>query len=77
LLPHSMEVGLHTMLLVRTGEVCRELCAELTLGLHGPWSEVHEPSPGWPGQGYLEVTCHDGFVTSSRHNGGDVDVQEF
>jgi hypothetical protein len=36
LLPHGVEVGLHTMLLVRTGEVLRELCAELTLGLDGP-----------------------------------------
>jgi hypothetical protein len=76
LLPHSMELGLHAMLLVRAGEVCRELCAELTPGLDGPWGEVHEPCPGWPGQGYMEVTCHHGVVTPCRCDGGDVDLQE-
>jgi hypothetical protein len=35
LLPHGMEVGLHTMLLVRAGVVRRELCAELSPGLDG------------------------------------------
>jgi hypothetical protein len=33
LLPHRMEVGLHTMLLVSTGEVRNEPCAELFLGI--------------------------------------------
>jgi hypothetical protein len=65
------------MLLVRIGKICRKLCAELTPGLDGPLSEVHELSPGWPGQGYMKVTFHDGFVTSSRRDGGDVDLQEF
>jgi hypothetical protein len=35
LLPHGVEVGLHTMLLVRAGEVCCELRAELSPGLDG------------------------------------------
>jgi hypothetical protein len=73
LLPHSVEVGLHTMLLVHAGEVYRELRAELTPGLDGSWSEVHEPCPGWPDQGYMKVTCHYGFVTPCRHDGDDVD----
>jgi hypothetical protein len=77
LLPHGVEVSLHTMLLVRTGKICRKLCAELIPGLDGPRSEVHEPSPGWPSQSYMKVTCYDGFVTSSRRNGGDIDLQEF
>jgi hypothetical protein len=76
LLPHGVEVSLHTMLLVRTGKICRELCAELIPGLDGSRSKVHEPSPGWPGQGYMKVTCHDGVVTSSRRDGGNVDLQE-
>jgi hypothetical protein len=33
LLPHHMEVGLHTVLLVSTGEVRNEPCAELFLGV--------------------------------------------
>jgi hypothetical protein len=33
LLPHRMEVGLHTVLLVSTGEVCNEPCAELFPGV--------------------------------------------
>jgi hypothetical protein len=77
LLPHGAEVGLHTMLLERTGEVRRKLCTELTPGSEGSRSEVHKPSPGWPGQGYMKVTCHDGVVTSGRRDGGDVDLQEF
>jgi hypothetical protein len=77
LLPHGMEVGLHTMLLVRAGEVHHELCAELSPGLDGSWREVHEPSLGWLGQGYMKVTCHDSIVTTRRRDGGDVDLQEF
>jgi hypothetical protein len=75
-LPHGVKVGLHTMLLVRTGKICCKLCAELTPGLDGPWGKIHELGPGWPGQGYMKVTCHDGAVTSSRRDGGDVDLQE-
>jgi hypothetical protein len=74
LLPHGVEVGFHTMLLVRTGEVRRKLCAELTLGPDGTRSEVYKLSPGWLGQDYMKVTCHDGVVTSGRHDGGDVDL---
>jgi hypothetical protein len=65
------------MLLIRAGEVCCELHAELSPGLDGSRSEVHEPSPGWPGQGYMKVTCHDSIITTSRRDGGDVDLQEF
>jgi hypothetical protein len=75
-LPHGVEVGLHAMLLVRAGEVRRELRAELSLGLDGSQSEVHEPCPGWPGQGYMKVTCHYGIVIPSHRDGGDVDLQE-
>jgi hypothetical protein len=64
------------MLLVRAGEVRSELRAELTPGLDGSWGKIHEPGPGWPGQGYMKVTCHDGFVTSGRRDSGDVDLQE-
>jgi hypothetical protein len=77
LLPHGVKVGLHTVLLVRTGKIFHELCPELTPGLDGSRSKVHEPGPGWPGQGYMEVTRHDGVVTPSRRDGGDVDLQEF
>jgi hypothetical protein len=77
LLPHSVEVGHHAVLLVRTVEVPREQRAELSPGLDGSRGEIHEPYPGWPGQGYVEVTCHYGVVTSSRRDGGDVDLQEF
>jgi hypothetical protein len=72
-----MEVGLHTVLLIRTGKVCRELCAQLTPGSDRSLGKVHELGPGWPDQGYMEVTCHDGVVTSSRRDGGDIDLQEF
>jgi hypothetical protein len=46
LLPHGVEVGLHAMLLICAGEVRCELRAELSTGLDGSRSEVHEPSPG-------------------------------
>jgi hypothetical protein len=46
LLPYSMEVGLHAMLLIRAGQVRRELRVELSPGLDGSWSEVHEPRLG-------------------------------
>jgi hypothetical protein len=77
LLPHSMEVGLHAMPLIRAGEVRHVLRAELSLELNGSWGEVHEPCSGWPGQGYMEVTSHNGIVTPSRCDGGDVDLLEF
>jgi hypothetical protein len=65
------------MLLVRAAEFRRELRAELAPGLDGFRGEVHEPCPGWPGQGYMKVTCHYGIVTFSRRDGDDADVQEF
>jgi hypothetical protein len=72
----ARRVSLHAMLLIHAGEVRRELRAELSPGLDGSWGEVHEPCPGWPGQGYMEVTCHNGIITPSRRDGGDVDLQE-
>jgi hypothetical protein len=45
-MPHCVEVGLHTMLLVSAGEVRYEPHAELFLGVDRCWGEVHEPSPG-------------------------------
>jgi hypothetical protein len=63
LLPHGVKMGLHTVLLVRAGEVHRELRTELSPGLDRPRGKVREPSPGRPGQGYMEVTRHDGVVT--------------
>ena len=58
-LSHGVEVSLHTMLLVRTGEVRNEPRTELLPGLNRPRSEVHEPIPGWPRQGYMKVARHD------------------
>jgi len=72
-----MEVGLHALLLVRAGEVRHELRTEFPLGLDRSRGEIHEPSPGWPGQAYVEVTCHYDVVTPSRRDGGDVDLQKF
>ena len=77
MLPHAMEMGLHAVLLVGTGEVRGELRAELTPGVDGPRGKVHEPSLGWPGQGYVEVTCHNSVVNPRSRDGGDVDLQEF
>ena len=76
-LPHSVEVGLHTMLLVCTGEVRREPRTELLPRLDRPRSEVHEPSPGWPSQGYMKVARHDGAITTNCCDGGNVHLQEF
>jgi hypothetical protein len=76
-LPHCMEMSLHAMLLVSTGEVRCEPCTELFLGVDQPRGEVHEPGPGQPGQGYMEVARHHSSVSTSCHNGGDVDLQEF
>jgi hypothetical protein len=76
-LPYSMEMSLHTMLLISTSEVRCESRTELFLGVDGPWGKVHEPCLGWPGQGYMEVARHDGSVSISCRNGGDIDLQEF
>jgi hypothetical protein len=70
-------MSLHTMLLISTGEVSCEPCTELFPGVDRPRGEVHELGPGWPGQGYMEVACHYGTVSTNYRNGGDVDLQEF
>src|SRR6185436_15457083 len=75
-LPHGVKVCLHTMLLVCTGEVRCEPRTELFPGLDRPRCEVHEPGPGWPRQGYMKVACHDGAVTTSRCDGGNIHLQE-
>jgi hypothetical protein len=76
-LPHCMEMSLHAMLLVSTGEVRCEPCIELFLGVDRPRGEVHEPGPGRPGQGYMKVACHHNNVSTSCRNGVNVDLQEF
>jgi hypothetical protein len=76
-LPHYMEVSLHAMPLISTGEVRCEPCIELFPGVDRPWGEVNEPGPGRPCQGYMEVACHHNSVSTSYRNGGDVDLQEF
>jgi hypothetical protein len=76
-LPYCMEMSLHTMLQISTSEVCCELCTELFPGVYRPQGEVHEPGSGWPGQGYMEVACHYGSISTSCRNGGVIDLQEF
>jgi hypothetical protein len=65
------------MLLVSTGEVCREPRTELLPGVDRSWGKVHEPSPGRPRQGNMEVCRHYGCVSTGCCNGGDVNLQEF
>jgi hypothetical protein len=65
------------MLLVSAGEVRLEPRAELFPGVYGPWGLVHEPSPGWPRQGYMEVSRHYGGASTRYRNGGDINLQEF
>jgi hypothetical protein len=72
-----MEMSLHAMLLIGTGKVRCEPCTELFLGVYQPRGEIHEPGPGWPGQGYMKVACHHSSVSTSCRNGGDIDLQEF
>jgi hypothetical protein len=67
----GIHIVMHSVLSLKTG------CDKLSPGLDGSWGEVHEPSPGWPGQGYMEVTCHNGIVAPSCRDGGDVYLQEF
>jgi hypothetical protein len=50
---------------------------ELFLGVDRPRGKVHEPGPGRPGHGYMEVACHHNGVSTSCRNGGDVYLQEF
>jgi hypothetical protein len=72
LLPHRMEVGLHTVLLVSTSKVHNEPCTELFLGVDRPWGEVHEPSPGRSRQGDMKICHHHSGVPTCYRNGGDV-----
>jgi hypothetical protein len=65
------------MLLVSTGEVCREPRTELFLGVDRSWGKVHEPSPGRPRQGNMEVCRHYGGVSTGCRNGGVVNLQDF
>ena len=71
-LPHGVEVSLHTMLLVRTGEVRSEPRTELLPGLNCSRTEIHEPSPCWPSQGYIKVARHESVIATSCCDGGDV-----
>jgi hypothetical protein len=50
-----MEMSLDALLLISIGEVRCEPCTELLPGVDRPRGEVHEPGPGRPGQGYMEV----------------------
>jgi hypothetical protein len=74
LLSHCVEVGLHAMLLVSAGEVRYEPRVELFPGVDRSWGKVHEPSLGWPIQGYMEVCCHYDGVSTCCRNGGDVNL---
>jgi hypothetical protein len=76
-LPHCMEVSLHAMLLVSTGEVRCEPRTELFLGVDRSRGEVHEPGPSRPRQGYMEICCHYSSVSTCCRNGGDIYLQEF
>jgi hypothetical protein len=76
-LPHCMEVSLHAVLLISTGEVRCEPRTELFPGVDRSCGEVHEPGPGWPRQGYMEICCHYSSVSTCCRNGGDVYLQEF
>jgi hypothetical protein len=76
-LPHYMEVSLHAMMLISAGKVRCEPQAELFLGVYRSWGEVHEPGPGWPRQGNMEVCCHYGNVSTCCCYSGDVYLQKF
>jgi hypothetical protein len=65
------------MLLISTSEVRYEPRAELFPGVDRPRGKVHEPSPGRPRQGNMEVCCHYGGVSTCCRNGGDIHLQEF
>jgi hypothetical protein len=65
------------MLLISAGEVRYEPRAELFLGVDRSWGKVHEPSPGRPRQGNMEVYRHYGGVSTGCRNGSDLNLQEF
>jgi hypothetical protein len=66
-----------TALLVSAGEVRCEPRAELFPGVDRSRGRVHEPSPGRPRQGNMEVCCHHGVVSTCCRDGDDVNLQEF
>jgi hypothetical protein len=76
-LSYSMEMSLHTVLLISTGKVHYEPCTELFPGIDGSWGQIHEPGPGRPSQGYMEVARHHSSVSTGCRNGGDVNLQKF
>jgi hypothetical protein len=76
-LSYDMEMSLHAMLLISTGKVCCEPCTELFPGVDGSRGQVHEPGPGRPSQGYMEVARHHSSVSTSCRNGSDVNLQKF
>jgi hypothetical protein len=76
-LPYGMEMSLHAMLLINAGKVRYDPCIELLLGINRSRGQIHEPGPGWPGQGYMEITHHHSGVSTSCRNGGDVNLQKF
>jgi len=55
----------------------RRTAHRFSLGLDRPRGEVHEPSPGKPGQGYMKVARHGGVIPASCCDSGDIDLQEF
>lgn len=71
---HDMEMGLHTMLLVRAGEGHGEPHAKRFLGKDRSLGKIHESSPGWLGQAYMKVACHDDTISASPHDSGDIDL---
>jgi hypothetical protein len=76
LLPHRMEVGLHTVLLVSTCEVRNEPHAELFPGVDSPWGEVHELGLGRSRQGNMKICRHHSGVSTCCCDSGDVHLQE-
>jgi hypothetical protein len=44
--------------------------------VEGPLREIHEPGPGRPHQGYMEVVDHDNLIPACREDGGGVDLQK-
>jgi hypothetical protein len=77
LLPHCVEVGLNTVLLVSAGEVRNEPRAELFPGVDRSWGEVHELSSGRPRQGNMKICRHHSGVSTCCCDSGDVHLQEF
>jgi hypothetical protein len=72
----GMKIGLVTWPSIGALEVGREMVAPLWPGVEGPLGEIHEPEPGRPRQGYMEVVGHDSLIPPSHEDGGGVDLQE-